>query len=89
MSGQNVYRILWDMTGCALSGSYEYYINEETFNKYIGDTQLVNSCIEQHGTLSDSEKFVKQMYDAFLTGEKQYDGRPSPIVSSEEMHISL
>lgn len=68
LSTDNIYRVLWDITSTSIGNQYRYSINEEYFNLFINNTDLVDKLLESSPPRSKDEEFVLQIYYAFRNG---------------------
>ncbi len=89
MSEQNIYRILWDFTGCSLSSQYNYYISEKSLTAYIGNNDLITKYLRKSTAPTEDEEFVKQIYNKYIEGGKDDTGRPTGITSQVEKILHL
>ena len=76
LSDKTIFRILGDIIVESISGTHNYYVSKESYELLFGDTnieQLVNSA----EATSDSQIFVKQVYQHYLTGTADVWGEKS------------
>lgn len=68
ISGENIYRVLWDITTVSMSDQYTYSINDDNFGVFINSIELVDQLIQSRIPKNKDEEFVHQIYEKFRNG---------------------
>ncbi|MDE7439292.1 MAG: hypothetical protein K2N23_02135, partial [Clostridia bacterium] len=73
LNKKTILRILGDVIGESISGTYNYYVSKELCEWVFGDNdieELVNSA----ETITESQQFVKEVYSYYLNGTANHWG---------------
>lgn len=83
---QSVYRFLWDMTQKSVGSGYGYTLRENYFNTFT-DRDRIASLLGKRTPCTDSEAFVRRLWDAYLEQADDDDRESHEDIVTTEYYV--